>query len=81
MVTIPISLVTNLGDSLKKLKENGFWMIGTAVGTEAKPPWEMPDFEKVVVVLGAELEGMGAKLRKLCDWQIEIPLTGKIRNG
>jgi 23S rRNA (guanosine2251-2'-O)-methyltransferase len=78
--TIAVILVGNLGESLRKLKEEGFWIVGSALGRSAKPPEEMPLFEKVVLVLGAELEGLSPQIEKLCDWQLEIPLKGKVQS-
>lgn len=78
--TIPIVLVTNLADGLRKMKEAGFWIIGTTIGAGATPPWEIPDFEKAVLVLGAELEGLSHGVDKTCDWRTEIPLGGKIQS-
>lgn len=78
--TIPIVLVTNVAEGLRKMKEAGFWIVGTMLGEGATPPWEIPDFEKVVLVLGAELEGLSAGVDKICDWKAEIPLAGKIQS-
>jgi len=78
--TIPVVSVVNLADSLRKFKEDGFWIVGSTLGENAKPPGEMPDFEKIVLVLGSELEGMGRSLINLCDWLVQIPLTGKVQS-
>lgn len=78
--TIPIVLVNNLGESLRKLKGEGFWVVGTTLDEAARPPWEMPDFEKTAIVLGAELEGLSPSVEKLCDWTAFIPMPGKIQS-
>src|SRR5205823_2883466 len=78
--TVPIAQVANLGEALRKLKDRGFWIIGAAVGANAKAPWEMPPFEKAVLVLGAELEGLSPVLEKNCDWLARIPLAGRIES-
>jgi len=78
--TVPIVMVNNLGDGLRKLKDAGFWIVGTCLGAGATPPAEIPDFEKVVLVLGAELEGLSPSLEKVCDWRTEIPLQGKVQS-
>jgi 23S rRNA (guanosine2251-2'-O)-methyltransferase len=78
--TIPVILVGNLGEALRKLKDQGFWIVGSALGKSAKSVDEMPKFEKVVLVLGTELEGLSPQIEKLCDWQIEIPLKGKVQS-
>jgi len=78
--TIPICLVTNIGECLRQLKEAEFWIVGTALEEGGKSPWEMPDFEKVALVLGSELEGVSHGLKKICDWQTEIPLDGEVQS-
>jgi 23S rRNA (guanosine2251-2'-O)-methyltransferase len=78
--TLPVVLVGNLGDALRKLKDAGFWILGSSLGEGAKAPWETPDFEKTVLVLGAELEGMSQLVEKTCDWKIQIPIHGHIQS-
>lgn len=78
--TLPIACVSNLSESLRKLKEAGFWIVGASLGEGATPPSKMPDFEKVVLVLGAELEGLSPSIDKLCDWRVLIPLLGRVQS-
>ncbi len=78
--TIPIVMVASLAEALRKLKEDGVWVVGSTLGGETHAPGKTPSFEKVVIVLGAEGEGMSPSLQKLCDWNIEIPLGGKIQS-
>lgn len=78
--TLPVVLVSNLGDALRKLKENGFWIVGTDLGEGTKPLDETPSFDKVVLVLGAELEGLSPTISKLCDWLVTIPLPGRVQS-
>ena len=73
-------MVNNLGDGLRKLKDAGFWIIGTSLGEGTTPPSEIPDFEKAVLVLGAELEGLSSSLERVCDWRTQIPLLGKVQS-
>lgn len=78
--TVPIALVGNLTESLKRLKENGFWILGTTCSSGATRPEEIPNFDKTVLVLGAEGEGLSHAVEKICDWKTEIPLSGKIQS-
>ncbi len=78
--TIPIVQVTNIGEALRKLKENECWIIGSSLGENSKPPSETPTFDKKVLVLGRELEGMHDAITKTCDWLVQIPLTGKVQS-
>lgn len=78
--TLPIVSVGNLGEALRKLKKEGFWIVGSTLSPESKEPETVPNFEKMVLVLGAELEGMAPALEKVCDWQVKIPLTGQVQS-
>lgn len=78
--TIPVVQVSNLSEACRKLKENGFWVVGTALSEQSKPLAEMPDFAKVALVLGTELEGLSRGLESNCDWLVTIPLSGKVQS-
>lgn len=78
--TIPVVLVGNIADSLRKLKDKDYWVVGTALEQGATPLTKMPDFKRIVLVLGAEFEGQSPSVTKLCDWQINIPITGKVQS-
>lgn len=78
--TIPIIQVTNLNEALRKLKEETFWIVGAALGKDSKPLHETPSFDKVVLVLGTELEGLKPLTLSTCDWLTEIPLKGKVQS-
>lgn len=78
--TLPMVSVGNLGEALRKLKKEGFWIVGSTLSPEAREPESVPNFEKMVLVLGAELEGMAPALEKVCDWHVKIPLTGQVQS-
>ncbi len=78
--TLPIVQVVNLGEGLRRLKEAGFWIVGASLGEGTTMPWEMPDFEKIVLVLGAELEGISLGVEKICDWRVRIPIAGQVQS-
>lgn len=78
--TLPISQVGNLSETLRRLKEDGYWLVGTTLGEGATPPWEVPDFEKIVLIMGAEGEGLSAGIEKMCDWKTHIPQQGAVQS-
>jgi len=72
-----VARIKNLVQSLKQLKEAGFWV----VGTEAGAPVDAFDFDwpqKMVLVLGAEGAGMRRLTVEVCDFLISLPLLGRI---
>jgi 23S rRNA (guanosine2251-2'-O)-methyltransferase len=80
VATLPICLVSNLNEGLRQLKDQGFWIVGSTLAEGATGFEAMPDFEKIVLVLGAEGEGMAEMTEKLCDWKLQIPLAGKVQS-
>lgn len=78
--TLPIVQIANLADSLRKLKDAGFWIVGTSLGEKTQTLEQLPTLEKVVLVLGTELEGISPLIAKTCDFLVQIPLTGKVQS-
>ncbi len=75
---LPIYQVTNLANVLKRIKEQGVWVVGTACDEEAKSIYETPLTGSICIVLGAEGRGMRRLTRTLCDYVAYIPLAGSI---
>lgn len=76
---VPIIMVNNLTQAILKLKENGYW----AVGTDASAEMEPHDIDKtldLVVVIGSEGFGMSRLVTKNCDYMIKIPMTGHVNS-
>lgn len=78
--TLPIANPPNLGECLRRLKKHGFWILGTDLGEKSVWLPDAPRFEKTVLVLGSEGEGLSPLIRDLCDLQIAIPMRGKIQS-
>ena len=74
---IPVVEIGNLQRSVKKLKEEGFWILGAALGEDSTPISKVARFEKLCIILGSEGRGMRELSKKLCDVLLEIPLAGK----
>ena len=75
---LPIYQVTNLANTLKRMKEQGVWIVGTACDEEAKSIYETSFTGSIGIVLGAEGRGMRRLTRELCDFVAYIPLAGAI---
>ncbi|MFO5494957.1 MAG: 23S rRNA (guanosine(2251)-2'-O)-methyltransferase RlmB [Cuspidothrix sp.] len=74
--TFPVSRVVNLGRALEQLKEEGFWIYGTAV-TGSEPLQTVKFSGPVVLVVGGEGEGLSMLTQRSCDVLVSIPLHGK----
>lgn len=75
---MPIIRVANLGVAIKKLKDNGYWIIGTDMeGTKyTKIDYNMP----ICLIIGNEGKGMSKVLLNNCDYVAKIPMIGKINS-
>lgn len=66
--------VTNLVRSLEKLKKEGYWIIGSKLGAPALNS-SRPRYEKMVLVLGSEENGISRLVEEACDLLVSIPGT------
>ncbi len=73
---LPVARVTNLSRALKELKEAGFWIYGTTA-TATTNIHDVKFDGPVVIVVGAEGEGLSLLTENTCDFLVSIPLTGK----
>ena len=73
---INIVLVTNLNNTIKILKDNGFWIYGTVMSGE---DYREVDYNgKVCLIIGNEEKGMSKLVKESCDFLITIPISPKI---
>lgn len=78
--SVPIIQVANIAETLKRLKEKEYWIVGSALGENTKSLKDTPTFERVALVLGSELEGSSQHVMETCDWLVQIPMKGKIES-
>ena len=72
---IPIVNITNLSQSLKALKEAGFWLTGLS-GDEDTALTEIDFSLPTVIVMGSEGSGMRRLTKENCDFLAKIPMSG-----
>lgn len=76
---VKVARVASLSQSLMRLKEAGFWIVGADMSGEKT--YQDQDFSgKVVLVSGSEGAGMGRHIRQLCDFLVQIPMVGKVNS-
>ena len=78
IVNVNIIRVPNLANTIEKLKDNGYWFVGTDMkGTEyTKIDYNMP----TCLVIGNEGHGMSNIVKNNCDFIATIPMTGKVNS-
>ncbi len=75
--TVKVAIVTNLVQTIKQLKEKGFWVVGADL-CEAKDYREGHYDVPCVLVIGSEGFGISSLVRKNCDYCVKLPMMGKI---
>ncbi|ACX51558.1 RNA methyltransferase, TrmH family, group 3 [Ammonifex degensii KC4] len=74
---VKVARVTNLAQTLRYLKEQGFWVLGAEADAKVSL-WEAEWNEPLVVVIGGEDTGLGKVVRRECDVLVRIPTTAKM---
>lgn len=70
-----IAQVVNLTTTISKLKDHGFWVVGTAL--EDSEDYRMIDYSgKIALVIGNEGKGISRLVRESCDFIAKIPMYG-----
>lgn len=76
---VPVARVTNLAQTIDKLKEAGVWVAGTDVSASQdvyKMKFDMP----LAVVIGNESKGMGRLIKEKCDFLVKLPMLGRLNS-
>lgn len=78
LLNVNIVKVTNLANTIKRLKKEGFWIVGTDMeGTKYD---EIDYAEKTAIIIGNEGSGMSQIVAKACDFIATIPLYGHVNS-
>ena len=73
---VKICLADNLVNTIKELKQNGFWIFGSSLAN-AKD-YNTIDYKlPAAIVLGNEEKGIRKLVAENCDFLIKIPMLGK----
>ena len=78
LYNVQITQVTNLNQTIKTLKKNGFWIIGTDMDGTDYREIDYPD--KSVLIIGSEGFGISRLIKDSCDYVVKIPMNGKINS-
>ena len=78
LFNVKICQVTNLNQTIKILKKEGFWIIGTDMDGEDFQSVKYPD--KSVLIIGSEGFGISRLIKESCDYVVRIPMNGQINS-
>ncbi|MFC5653004.1 23S rRNA (guanosine(2251)-2'-O)-methyltransferase RlmB [Paenibacillus solisilvae] len=78
---VPVARITNMAQTIDKLKEAGIWIAGADVGASqdmfvSKTSFDMP----LAIVIGNESKGIGRLIKEKCDFLIKLPMNGRLNS-
>ena len=77
VVHMKVARVSNLNDTIRKLKDKGLWIIGT--DGDADTLYYNQDFKgNIAIVIGSEGFGMSRLVKENSDMLVKIPMKGKV---
>jgi 23S rRNA (guanosine2251-2'-O)-methyltransferase len=77
--TVPVYQVTNLARTLRWLKEQNIWIMGTA-GDAEQTIYDMKLDMSLAIVMGTEGTGMRHLTKQHCDFLVKIPMAGQVES-
>jgi 23S rRNA (guanosine2251-2'-O)-methyltransferase len=75
-----VAQVTNLARTLEALKADGLWVIGLESHPDAQPYHQVDLDLPLVLVVGAEDQGLSRLVSKTCDFRLRLPMCGQIES-
>jgi 23S rRNA (guanosine2251-2'-O)-methyltransferase len=72
----PVAKVTNISDTIRKLKEQGMWFVCADMG--GTQMYDLNLTGPIGLVIGNEGEGVSKLVRENCDMIASIPMRGDI---
>ena len=77
-INMKICMVTNLNQTIKYLKDNGYWIFASDMNGENYSKVDYTD--KTCLIIGNEGKGISDLVRKSSDFIVSIPMDGKINS-
>ena len=71
--------VNNLTNCIKKLKDDGFWVVGAEANNSVD--YRNVDYnDRMVIVVGSEGKGISRLVIDSCDYKVRLPMVGKVNS-
>lgn len=77
---VKVVMCTNLVNTIKTLKEKGYWVVGAEALEESKEFWDLDLNMKVCLIIGSEGRGLSRLTKEECDFLVKIPMWGKVNS-
>lgn len=76
---VPVAQVTNLTQTIRKIKEMGVWVVGTDSDADMDYT-EIDGNMRIAIVIGSEGKGISRLVKEQCDYLVKIPMNGNINS-
>ncbi|GEL78087.1 23S rRNA (guanosine(2251)-2'-O)-methyltransferase RlmB [Tenuibacillus multivorans] len=74
---VPVVRVTNMNQTIERLKDEGVWIVGT--DAKGEHDYREIDFDMpLALVVGSEGKGISRLVLKNCDWLVNLPMRGSV---
>ncbi len=77
---VKVAQVTNLTQTIQKLKDEGYWIVAAENGVDAISYSELNVDMPIVLILGSEGKGISRIVREASDILVTIPMHGSVNS-
>lgn len=77
---VKVAEVTNLTNTIKYLKEKGYWIVGAEACDKSVLYTEVNYDMPVCLVIGSEGKGISRLVSENCDFLVKIPMVGHVNS-
>ena len=74
---LPVAKVSNIPQTMDKLKEQGLWIAGSDMDGETEH-FNRDLKGPIALVIGSEGKGIGRLVKEKCDFLVRIPMVGRV---
>ena len=76
---VSVCEVTNIVQTINKLKKEGYWIVGSAIGS--KDDYRSIDYKRpIALIVGSEGEGISRIVSENCDYLVNLPMKGQVNS-
>ncbi|HHU55325.1 MAG TPA: 23S rRNA (guanosine(2251)-2'-O)-methyltransferase RlmB [Acholeplasmataceae bacterium] len=77
---VKVAVVTNITQTIKKLKDKGYWVVGSDAG-EMSVDYSAVDYKiPIALIIGSEGKGISRLVLENCDYVVRIPMYGHVNS-
>jgi 23S rRNA (guanosine2251-2'-O)-methyltransferase len=77
---LAVAVVTNLVNTMRRLKDEDIWLVGLDIGPDASTLDRVELDRSIALVMGSEGEGLRRLVRETCDMRVTIPMRGHVKS-